>query len=899
MSDERMIVRELRCEYAVNPIGIDTIRPRLSWQMSHGGRDQIQTAYQVLVASSPEILAADRGDQWDTGKVASGQSTHVVYAGAPLASRELCYWKVRSWDRAGQPSAWSESATFELGLLNPEDWVAPWVGLEGGRPGKSLIFRRLFAIGKQVARARTYICGLGYYELHINGQKVGDHVLDPGWTEWSETVLYVTYDVTKQIQQGANVLAVMLGNGWYGKPKLRCQVHVWYTDGSEETVGGGEWGWLIQPSPIVENSVYDGEVYDARLEVPGWDQPGTSRAERVSVTMSQNVAAPGGVMRAQANEPIKVVGTVDPVAVTNPKPGIYVFDMGQEFAGWCRLTVAGPAGTEVKMEYAESLYDDGTVNKENLTTAKAAAVYILKGEGTEIYEPRFTFFGFRYVQVTGFPGVPALSALQGQIVRSAMAQRGTFSCSNELFNCIHRAIVWTEASNLHSVPTDCPQRAERLGWMNDMTVRAEEAVYNFDIARLYTKWMQDICDAQDKQTGAIPDTAPFRWGFRAGDPVDCYLFVAWYTYLQWGDTRVLARFYDGIKGWVDFLESQSKDGVVNYTHYSDWCTPIADCYPADFADLPEEDAGGMVGAGSLPRITPGILISTAYLNYNARLLSKIAGILGKTDDAAHYTGVAEKAKNGLNRRFFHPETAQYATGSQGSNAMPLFLDLVPEGKVQQVVDNVVYDIMELHDGHLNTGNQCTKYMAEALTRLGEGEAVYTFVNQKTYPSWGYMLEKGATTIWERWEHLTGGGMNSHCHPMHGSIDAWLYKYIAGLQADPDRPGWELVHVKPYPLGDLTSADASLETMRGTVAVSWQRSSDRFVLRVTIPANSQATVAVPLLGWSDATISESGKTIWQARAFRPGVAGIHAARKDEDWVQFDVGSGSYEFVATAA
>ena len=898
---QAMQVDGLLCEYAQNPIGIDAPQPRLSWKLDHLARDQKQSAYRVLVASSLEKLEAGEGDKWDSGKVPSDRSSHVMYEGDPLQSREACYWKVQVWDSQDRASAWSQPASFEMGLLAPEDWPVRWFGIEARQPGDALLFRQELKLeDKEVARARAYICGLGYYELRVNGEKVGDHVLDPGWTEYSDSVLYVTYDVTQHLKPGPNAVGVILGNGWYGKPKLLFQLYVEFADGSHQILGTENWGWAVDGAPIVANSIYDGEVYDARLELPGWDEPGYNASAR-DIIRAQHVAPPGGVLKAQMLEPIKVVDTIDPVALTNPKPGVYVFDMGQNFAGWCRLTVEGPRGTEVTLQFAETLYEAGTVNRENLRSARATSVYILKGEGKEVYEPRFTYFGFRYVQMTGYPGEPTRESLQGCYVRSSVAQTGSFTCSNELINRIHRAIVWTEGSNLHSVPTDCPQRQERQGWLNDMTVRAEEAIYNFDIARLYTKWLRDIRDAQDKKTGAIPDTAPYRWGALPGDPVDCYLFVAWYTYLYYGDTRVLDEFYEGIQQWVDFLWTQTRDGVVNYTRYSDWCTPIKDCYPAGQTELPEEHAGGHVGAGSYPSVTPGILISTAYLHFNASLLAKIAAIVGKAADSERYAQIGEAAKEGLNRRFFDPETAQYATGSQGSNAMPLFLNLVPEGNRQQLVANLVHDIIEVHDGHLNTGNQCTKYMAEALTRDGQGDVVYTFVTQTTYPGWGFMLARGATTIWERWEELTGGGMNSHSHPMHGSIGAWFYKYLAGIQADPDEPGWARIHVRPYPVGDLTSAQASLETLRGTVAVRWERGDKRFSLEVAIPANSQATVSVPLLGGCDATVQEGGTPVWEGGVFRSGVPGVRSATLDEDagHVRFEVGSGTYQFAVTSA
>jgi len=885
----------LLCEYARNPIAIDVLSPRLSWAMEHGERDQTQTAYQILVSRDLPNLSADRGEMWNSGQVPSAQSVNVVYAGAPLESGQTYYWKVRVWDNQGRVSPYSQPATFEMGLLESDDWKSGWYGCDGGMLGGGFLFRRNYDLPKEIKRARVYISGLGYYELRINGQKVGDHVLDPAWTEYSKTVLYVTYDVTSLLKKGENAVGVMLGNGWFGKPRLLFQLNVEYADGTSEAFGhkGWELQWMVARSPVRNNSIYDGETYDARLEQPGWDSP-DFQADPFEWNLAQCVEEPGGELKAQMLEPIKVVETLQPIALTNPKPGVYVYDLGQNIAGWARLTVQGPRDTAVTLKFAETLYPDGTVNQENLRTVKATNTYILKGEGQEVYEPRFTYFGFRYVQVTGFPGTPKFEDIQGRVVRSSVEKIGAFTCSNELVNQIQRNIVWTEANNLHGLPTDCPQRDERMAWLNDMTVRAEEAIYNFDMVRLYTKWLRDIRDAQDKETGAVPDTAPYRWGSLPGDPVDCYTFLTWFMYLYYGDKRILEQHYEGLKQWVDFLGTQADDHIVTYTRFGDWCTPITDCYPAGTEEVAPEDRGSYAWVGAYPSITPGILISTAYFYYNCITLVCIAETLGETQDAQLYAGQAELIKAAFNQRFFDTAEAQYATGSQGCNALPLFLSLVPGDKQDALLENIVDDITEKHEGHLNTGNQCTKYMFEALTQLGRGDVAYTMLTQTTYPGWGYMIERGATTIWERWEEMTGKAMNSHDHPMLGSIGAWFYSYLAGLQPDPDRPGWEHIHIRPYPVGDLSYVEASLETPRGLTSSKWQRNSTSFKLEITVPANSQAEVSLPTLGWASVSVTEGRQTIWDGESFVTGIPGIHAAHREEGYVSFQVGSGSYEF-----
>ena len=891
---EVFVVKNIVCEYALNPLGIDTVSPRFSWQVNHPERGQLQSAYQVLVASSQSNLDKDIGDKWDSEKVESGQSVNVAYKGNPLKSGKSYYWKVRVWDKNSQVSPYSERATFEIGLLKTSDWQGEWIGWRAGKAGEALFFRKEFTLDKSIARARIYISGLGYYELRVNGKRVGDHVLDPGWTEYTKTVLYVTYDVIEYLREGANAIGVILGNGWYGSPQMIFQMNVDFIDGTKKSIVS-DWTWSIASSPITKNSIYDGETYDARLEKPGWDSPGYEESSH-EWYQAQRVEDPGGVMKAQMLEPIKVVDSIKPVQLTNPKPSVYVYDMGQNIAGWCRLNVEGPRGTEVVLKFAEILYEDGTVNQENLMTARATDIYVLKGDGKEVYKPRFTYHGFRYVQMSGFPGTPKLGNLQGQVVHSAVEPVGMFTCSNSLLNQIHKNIVWTESNNLHSLPTDCPQRNERLGWLNDMTARGEEAIYNFNIARLYTKWLGDIRDAQDKNTGAITDTAPYRWGLKPGDPVDCYLFVAWYLYQYYGDTRILEEYYEGIKQWVDFLGTKADNYIVSYCWYSDWAPPLTESYPADKPGSPPDSPGAVTRIGSFSATTPGILISTGSYYHVVSIFSRIAHVLGKPEDAKKYSHLAEKIKEAFNERFFNADTAQYATGSQGCNAFPLFLNLVPKNRKEALVQNLVKDITEGHDGHLTTGNHCTKYMMEALTELGEGDVAYTIATQTTYPSWGYMIKKGATTIWERWEYMTGPGMNSHNHPMHGSVGAWFYKFLAGIKINPEGPGWQSIIIKPYVLGDLSSVEASVDTIRGLVSSKWERTEKAFTLEVKMPVNSRGWVIVPLLGWREVRIQESGRTVWEDNCYIEGVEGVKGAHEQEGYVTLEVGSGSYSFRA---
>jgi len=484
----------LRVEYLTDPVGIDVSQPRFSWILNHAERGQAQTAYQVVVSTSP---SAATGDQWDSGPVASPQSIHVVYAGKALESGKTYYWKVRYWDKQGRPSAYSNVARFEMGLLKPSDWTGPWIG--GGNT-----LRKEFTLAAKPIRARAYLAGVGYAELHVNGRKIGDRVLDPAWTTYDKRVLYATHDITKYLSPGVNAIGVMLGEGWYHNRALKLQVNIEMEGGQKLSIAA-DGSWKVTQGPILEDSVYHGEVYDARQEMPGWDRGGFNDAGWKPAVI---VDGPKGVLSAEMMPPIKVVDTIVPFKLTNPKPGVYVYDMGQNFSGWVQLRVKGPRGTQVKLRFAELLYDDGTLNVENLRKARATDVYILRGDGEEeVYEPRFTYHGFRYVELTGFPGAPRMDTVRGRVAHSAVKPTGGLAFSKPVLNQLQRIILWGVTSNLHSVPTDCNQRDERMGWMADAHLYGETAMLNFDMAAFYTNFLRNIHDAQ-KEDGSVPDPVP-------------------------------------------------------------------------------------------------------------------------------------------------------------------------------------------------------------------------------------------------------------------------------------------------------------------------------------------------------------------------------------------------------
>jgi len=869
----------LRCEYAENPLGLDTAVPRLSWQLSAPRRGARQTAYQVRAASTLEGLNAGECDLWDSGRLESS-SQMVDYAGRGLAGMDTCWWQVRAWDEEGQPGDFSAPACFEMGLA-AEDWEAEWIGCPGAWINRAIYFRRAFVLKKPARKARVYMVGLGWSELSINGQRPNQRVLDPAQTDYSKRMLYSVDAVEGLLREGQNVIGVLAGNGWYGTVRLLLQLEIEYADGSRERIvskAGWHEPWLAAPGPILENSVYDGEVYDARLEKAGWAEPGYE-ARFPEWLNAFGADGPGGILEPAMLEPVRVTDTIAARQVSQPRPGIYVFDLGQNMAGWARIHVRGEAGQRVSLLYAESLYLDGMVNQENLRSAKACDVYILKGGGEETWEPRFTYHGFRYIQVEGYPGEPDLDAVEGRVVHSGVAAAGSFACSNELLNRVHKMIWWTEAGNLHSIPTDCPQRDERMGWLNDLAARSEEALHNFDLARLFAKFSADISDTQDR-FGAISDTAPFRWGRRPADPVSvCYLLIPWLLYTHYGDQRTMARHYDGMKRWVNFLTSCAEDGILRYSYYGDWAPPIG------------EGTAGSLGDSAVSASTPGALISTACYAYSARLLAQIANVLGKKRDAAAYLRLSETISADFNDAFWDEAAGGYGSNNQSCNAIALYMGLAPEERRDQTAANLVRAV-EAHGWHLTTGNICTKYLLEALTSAGRADVAYTLAAQETYPSWGYMLAGGATTLWERWEHATGGGMNSHNHPMMGSVGAWFFRALAGIRAHPGGAGFTRFSLRPEIVSGLDWVEAELNTVRGRVACAWRREGEQLALSVEVPPGSSARVAIPCQSW--AVIREGDQPVWAEETAQALTEGVRSVGREGDRVVIEIGSGAYHF-----
>ncbi len=844
----------LRCEHLVDPVGVDTAVPRFSWVLEHTERGQGQSAYEVIVSSLPEAAA---GDSWASGKVESADSIQVVYAGKALASGRSYYWKVRYWDKDGRPSVFSRVARFDTGLFMPGDWRGKWVG------GKNQL-RKEFDLDKPVVRARAYVCGLGYYELRLNGRKVGRNVLDPAWTTFDKRALYVAYDVTRFLRQGKNAVAAMLGQGWFKARALLFQLNIEFEGGERVDVVSDE-SWRGLNGPVVKDSVYNGETYDARLETPGWDRSGY---EDGAWAAAEAVAGPKGVLSSQMMPAIEVVDTIVPLNLANPQPGVYVYDMGQNFSGWARLRVRGPRDTVVKLRFAEMVYDDGMINQENLRGARAEDVYILKGEGEETWEPRFTYHGFRYVELSGYPGVPTIEAIRGRIVHTAVEPSGSFACSKPVLNSLQRIIVWGQKTNLHSIPTDCCQRDERMGWMGDAQGTAEEAIYNFDMAAFYTNFLRDIRDVQDEK-GTITDTVPHIWGSRPADPAwgTAYPLIAWYVYQYYGDKRILEDHYAGIKNYVEYLRTRAENGLVKFSHYGDWVA----------VEKP-----------------PGSVVSSFYYYYDVMILADMAAVLGKSADAKIYSDLTASIKTAFHKEYFDPKTGNYAGGTQTANTLPLFLDIAPKESRGAVWGNLFNDIVYKHDSHLTTGIIGTKYIMELLTNSGTSDLAYDIATRTDYPSWGYMIENGATTLWELWQLRQGPSMNSHNHPMFGSVGAWLYKALAGINLAPGSVGFEKIRIAPQMVRDLRHAAGSTRTVRGEVSCSWSRDERSVRLEAVIPVGSEAEVVIPNFNLENIVVRESGQIIYDTGGFQAGCPGVAAVAAAPSRYLIKVGSGRYVF-----
>ena len=935
----RFTATDPKCEYQVDPLGLDEPAPRFSWRIQATDRSQSQSAYRavargqsqsayrVLVSSSRAGLDAGIGDRWDSGRVASETTNAVAYEGEPLRSGERCWWRVQTWDRDGRPGADSPPATFEMALLDPGDWDASWICAAAG-VSAPLLRTETVLIDRPV-RARCYVSGLGYYELYINGRRVGEQVLDPAITyyhndlpaELGSRVLYATHDVTRHLRAGPNAVGLMLGNGWYSaeddvppspshrepygdRPVALLQLDVELAGG--ETVRLlSDTTWQASAGPITYNDYSHGETYDARLERPGWCAPGFDDS---AWEPAEAARAPSGRLQAQPLPPIRVVRTISPARWFPSGDGATIYDFGQNMSGWTRLTVSGPAGARVTIRHGHGVHPDGSLdNRSNMYSygddvefhldavargeqgfedygehydhsARQTDTYVLAGHGSETWEPRFTLHGFRYAEVSCDTDQVTVESIEARHARTSVAQTEGFECSDDLLNRIHSNVTWTFSSSLQGYPQDAADRSERVGWLGDPVV--DDFTFTFDTVLFWSKWLDDLADSQ-LPSGDLPVISPLHWR----RTYDCYLMypvwkssypmVAWDIYLESGDPRILERHYDRIEALVRFLGTHADGHLLD----------------DGLGDHMEPQPGGT--STFAPLRTPAGLTSTAFYCRDVQILAWAAAVLGDRRRAEEYSRLAADIRAAFNERYFDDETTNYATGSQSSNAIPLALGLVPAGYDDSVLDNVVSDVLNNWDGHLSTGMLGTDALARVLPAGGRADVFCTITTQTTFPSWGEQVAKGATTLWEAWEGETDPQL-SYNMKLFGSVQKFFFRDLAGIRRD--SVGYATFSVEPQVVGGLTYARAELSTVRGAISASWRRGGGTFELDVAVPPNTRASVRIPKLGEIDPLISESGVTVWNRTEPVAGRPGIAEARDEAGAVVFDVGSGDYAFVS---
>ena len=876
---------ELRCDYATDPLGVDSPTPRLFWKLIDSQPGARQTAYEILAASSAKNLAHNHGNLWASGKVASDETIQIPYAGTPLASAQQVFWKVRVWDAQDQPSAWSDPATWTMGVLTYADWQAHWIGAaDTNLP--SLLLRHEFAVKSGLQRALIHICGLGEYELTLNGRKIGDDFLSPGWTKYDKTCLYDTRDLTAAVRRGANAIGIELGNGMYqvlgggrftkfkgsfGPQKVIAQIRLEYADGSVDIVGTDE-HWRVAPGPITFNSIYGGEDCDARRVQPGWDQP---HFKDPSWSPAAIVNGPGGTLRGLscAAPPLRRFETHAAIASHVLDNGDTVFDLGQNAAHVPVVSVAGPAGSQVRIIPSELLDAQGAANQSSMGAGHRGAIwceYTKATDSPETWSPQFFYVGCRYLQVHVTPAatngpLPVVQSAAGVVVHSASPAVGEFACSDDLFNRTRQLVRWAQRNNMVSLLTDCPHR-ERLGWLEEDHLNGPSLRYEFNLAQLFTKTLNDIADSQ-LPNGLVPTTAPEYTVFH--DPADpghlrnhfgdspewsaAFLLVAWQQYEFDGDLNLFRQHYPAMKRYLDYLGSRADHDLVDYG--------LGDWY-----DVGPKKPG-------ISQLTPIALTATAFYYQDAQIMAQAAALLGQDDDARQFSELAARIRAAFNARFYAPAGRIYATGSQCANAIPLVMGLCEPTNRAAVLDALVRDVRD-HGNALTAGDVGYRYLLRALADGGRSDVIFDLNHQTNQPGYGMQLAKGKTSLTEAWD---GGASQDHF--MLGQIEEWFYHDLAGIRSGGN--GFKQIVIAPQPVGDLTWAKAGYQSIRGKITSHWERRDGQFTLTIVIPANTTATVHVPAR--PDTAVKVSNPL--------PRLTG-----HENGCAIYETGSGEYQFVS---
>lgn len=883
-------VQNLKCEMLTNPLGIDVTQPRLSWEMVSKKRNVEQKAYQILVASSAEKLAQNNGDLWDSEKENSSASVHVKYNGSKLNSRMRCFWKVKTWTTAGE-SQWSAPNSWTMGLLYYKDWPKGWIGFDRAFQWDNIktdsrlsarYFRKEFQSTKMVKYATVSIIGLGLYELYINGKKVGEDVMAPSPTDYTKNVKYNTYDVTSYLQNGQNAVGAILGNGrffamcqnekpykikTFGFPKMLMNLNIVYSDGSTANIDtDGSWKGTAD-GPIRTNNEYDGEEYDATKEATGWNKVGFDDSKWLKAEFVQE---PTGTIEAQMNENIKVMNTLKPISIKKLPGERYVLDMGQNMVGWLQIKVKGQKGKQIKLRFSESLQPNGELFTANLRNAKCTDLYTAKGGEVETWEPTFVYRGFRYVELSGIAYQPSINDFLGKMIYDNIKTVGTFETSDALTNQIFKNAWWGIAGNYKGIPIDCPQRNERMPWLGDRGAVAYGESFVFDNGRFYAKWLQDIRNSQ-KEDGAIPDVAPAFWRYYSDNMTwpGAMLLVTEMLYKQTGDVSAVQDNYPAMKKWLAYMQDRyMKDYILTKDSYGDWCMP----------PITIESGRGK----SADKKYPSELISTAYYYHFTQLMIQFAKAIGQDDDVATYQLLGDKIMDAFNQKYYN-DKGYYATNVLTDNIIPLYFGMVPKDKVEQVFKNITYTVEATNKGHLSNGLVGIQWLMRCLNDYGRPDLAYTIATQKTYPSWGYMVENGATTIWELWNGNTADPkMNSQNHVMMlGDLLIWYYENLAGIKSASG--AFKTIIMKPEMINGLNSVNASYHSIYGLIKSNYTKTATQLKWKVTIPPNTTAMIYIPARNKNE--VSEQ-----------------LASAKDLKYIKmengraiYEVGSGDYAFV----